>query len=584
MSTTTLTYDNNGNLTGDGRYTNTWDYRNQLTQTATGTATSTYAYDHERNRVKLVEGGITTISPNKFYNVMLGGAATSTKHIFANGLLIATMEMSANTGGGSATSTGFKTAGTINESTGFTNFTTTRLGSSDNSYATSLTTDPLGRISTFGFSIPSGATINGVEVTLEAKVSFGTIGIPFSLSWNNGTSFTTTKSNTITTTEAVYTYGGSTDTWGRTWTDSELADGTFQVKINPPSSAFSVSYDQIRAKVYYTPTGTTTASSTIRYIITDHLGGTNVVTSATGTVVQVLDYYPYGGTRINNSTGGFDEKKKFAGMERDSVSGLDYAQNRFYANTRGQFISEDPAFLAVGDPAKLRSLLGQDQQTFLSNPQQMNSYSWAQDNPINKSDPTGLGDGTMGFFNSYYPNYPASVVQQIQQAKYDAIKVGVGLPFATLMGGGILSSAVLAPEFSPALGAAYQGALVNVGLRATNDFQTGSRSSPLQYGGSAVLGGVTGAATFGRSLITTVGVSAFSAGVEGRYLDGGVQTRQVASNAVGAGAGQFAGNLISSVPAFRSVAPILGPAVNSLTTFGVTALSTAAFISTDKKK
>lgn len=35
----------------------------------------------------------------------------------------------------------------------------------------------------------------------------------------------------------------------------------------------------------------------MRYIHPDHLGSTNVVTDASGTVVQTLDYYPYGTTR-----------------------------------------------------------------------------------------------------------------------------------------------------------------------------------------------------------------------------------------------------------------------------------------------
>ena len=47
----TYSYDNNGNLTSDGTYTYTWDYRNRLTAVGNGSGTTTYAYDHEGNRV-----------------------------------------------------------------------------------------------------------------------------------------------------------------------------------------------------------------------------------------------------------------------------------------------------------------------------------------------------------------------------------------------------------------------------------------------------------------------------------------------------------------------------------------------------
>jgi len=52
-------------------------------------------------------------------------------------------------------------------------------------------------------------------------------------------------------------------------------------------------------------------------------------------------------------------------------------QARYYDGSKGQFLSEDPVFL--GDP----------KQQVLTDPQSLNSYSYANDNPITKSDPTG---------------------------------------------------------------------------------------------------------------------------------------------------------------------------------------------------
>ncbi|MFA5946973.1 MAG: SpvB/TcaC N-terminal domain-containing protein [Patescibacteria group bacterium] len=68
-SSTTLTYDYNGNMTGDGTWTNTWDHRNQLLTSVDGTTTVTYQYDDAGNRVVQDGSGATRIYPNSYYSV-----------------------------------------------------------------------------------------------------------------------------------------------------------------------------------------------------------------------------------------------------------------------------------------------------------------------------------------------------------------------------------------------------------------------------------------------------------------------------------------------------------------------------------
>src|SRR3989344_4465146 len=58
--------------------------------------------------------------------------------------------------------------------------------------------------------------------------------------------------------------------------------------------------------------GDGTATST-KYVHTDHLGGTNVVTNSLGEYTEVSDYYPYGTERI--SLGSYDDQRKFTGPE-----------------------------------------------------------------------------------------------------------------------------------------------------------------------------------------------------------------------------------------------------------------------------
>jgi RHS repeat-associated protein len=111
-------------------------------------------------------------------------------------------------------------------------------------------------------------------------------------------------------------------------------------------------------------------------------------TYETCTVVQTLDYYPYGATRIRTNASGADSARKYIGQFAD-LSGLNFLQARYQDPQRGQFISQDPSFLAVGDPNKLQQVTGLDQRAFLADPQLANSYSYGRDNPITIKDPQG---------------------------------------------------------------------------------------------------------------------------------------------------------------------------------------------------
>src|SRR6266436_4548739 len=62
---------------------------------------------------------------------------------------------------------------------------------------------------------------------------------------------------------------------------------------------------------------------------------------------------------------------------------------RYYDPSRGQFLSEEPIFLNIGDPSQVKQLSQQDQQTYLTDPQVLNSYSYGRDNPITRKDPNG---------------------------------------------------------------------------------------------------------------------------------------------------------------------------------------------------
>lgn len=109
----------------------------------------------------------------------------------------------------------------------------------------------------FGFNIPSG-TVLGVQVRLDARVD-STNGAPkicVQLSWNGGTSWTTAKqTSTLSTSEATYTLGSTSDTWGRAWSLSDFSNSNFRVRVIDISSNNSrdFSLDYIAVNITYQP-------------------------------------------------------------------------------------------------------------------------------------------------------------------------------------------------------------------------------------------------------------------------------------------------------------------------------------------
>ena len=116
------------------------------------------------------------------------------------------------------------------------------------------------------------------------------------------------------------------------------------------------------------------ASAKITYTASDSLDSSSVVTDSTGAIAETMDYLPFGGMRFDNSVT-TNEQRKFIGQEYDVTTNLNYLNARYYNASIGRFISEDPQFWGNQN---------------LSDPQSLNSYSYARNNPILLSDPNGL--------------------------------------------------------------------------------------------------------------------------------------------------------------------------------------------------
>ncbi|HEY3103764.1 MAG TPA: BPSL0067 family protein, partial [Pyrinomonadaceae bacterium] len=133
-------------------------------------------------------------------------------------------------------------------------------------------------------------------------------------------------------------------------------------------------------------------SNGTQYTTSDSLGSPRVITNSSASVVSRHDYLPYGeelGAGVGGRTTGMGfsvadgNRKKFTGYERDTETGLDFAQARYYSSTQGRFSSPDPF---------------QGSAT-VSNPQTFNRYVYCGNNPVNSFDPSGLSGGAMFSMN-----------------------------------------------------------------------------------------------------------------------------------------------------------------------------------------
>ena len=105
----------------------------------------------------------------------------------------------------------------------------------------------------------------------------------------------------------------------------------------------------------------------------DHLGSTNVVTDALGAKKELIEYDPYGAFARHEKYGSDPGTAEFyfTGKPLDDETGLYFYGARYYDPQLGRFITPDTIV------------------PYPSDPQSFNRYSYARNNPVNYTDPTG---------------------------------------------------------------------------------------------------------------------------------------------------------------------------------------------------
>jgi RHS repeat-associated protein len=165
------------------------------------------------------------------------------------------------------------------------------------------------------------------------------------------------------------------------------ADGRRVKKVVPSTGETTIFvYDAAGKLVAEYSTIVETTNAKVGYLTQDHLGSPRIVTDRNGNVSSRRDFLPFGeeiGVNIPQTAGrsvhpqyvGDNTRQKFTGYERDGESELDYAQARYYNSKQGRFTTPDEPFA------------DQDE----SDPQTWNLFTYARNNPIHYTDPTGRG-------------------------------------------------------------------------------------------------------------------------------------------------------------------------------------------------
>jgi RHS repeat-associated protein len=199
--------------------------------------------------------------------------------------------------------------------------------------------------------------------------------------------------NTATITGGVH--GNQALTWttlGKVATDTTSAgttgyaynaDGTQIIARDPTTTTLVVQDEEIvlnRASNtlsgtrYYSINGTTIATrssaGTVTYLMPDRQGTSQVaVDAATGTVAR-REFLPFGEAR-GTAPSTWPGAKSYVGGTTDTNTGLETIGAREYDSDTGRFLSRDPVLEA-------------------DNEAEINGYSYAGNDPVTLSDPTGL--------------------------------------------------------------------------------------------------------------------------------------------------------------------------------------------------
>jgi RHS repeat-associated protein len=235
-----------------------------------------------------------------------------------------------------------------------------------------------------GYANPHAVTsVGSVNYTYDNNGNMLTETSGLSNTWDYGNRITQVVKTGVTSTYG-YDHSGQR---------VKLANGTTTTYY--PSAFYNT--DGVAAMKHITTPGGqevatvkgTGGSAAVYYDHGDQLGSSSAITNSAGTLEELMDYFPYGNIRLDQKAGSYSEQRKYTGHEYDVDTGLSYMEARYYNPSIGRFLSQDPVYLAIGNNDQIKLLTKTELTDVLSDPQGLNSYSYARNNPLRYVDPDG---------------------------------------------------------------------------------------------------------------------------------------------------------------------------------------------------
>lgn len=267
--------------------------------------------------------------------------------------------------------------------------------------------------------------------------------------------------------------------------------------------------------VYTYQTGQEASTGKLSYVLTNYLGTPTVTTDDKGDITElgitdVFGNYKYRDTRKDAAL----HTKTFTGHEWGDTTGLVYSHARYLDTKAHTFLSVDPMLYSLPS-------------SYLTDPQQMNSYAYARNNPVTMTDPTGMATlpSGSGFTLGALFNAVVSIVSSLITTAYLAVTDNNRLSSQ------IAAQGNKAVSYLQTNG--YKGTVVNSYNSVVSSFSAANKTTTFSQGFNAgynsLAGSVTGAAlTAGVSAFLRAG-AVFSASGESSIFRTSLSTSETAS-------------------------------------------------------
>jgi RHS repeat-associated protein len=240
-----------------------------------------------------------------------------------------------------------------------------------------------------------------ISTTTISNLYNGGVGIEYPFTVASGTSATSsiyagTLIDTIysplpTTQQAlnsvVYPYIGTSTVSTSTLYSLTTSTSSSYTTYSPFGSSYNedtrgtrstyFTFNGVLVGAYTYQVGNEASSGKISYSLSNYLGTQVLETDDKGDIVEadmtdVFGNYVYRDQRVDNAL----HTKGYIGQEYDDVTGNLYVHARYLMTSAHSFMSVDPLLYSLP-------------QSYLTDPQQMNSYAYARNNPVVYSDPNG---------------------------------------------------------------------------------------------------------------------------------------------------------------------------------------------------